>query len=112
MAPFETRRRKHSSWAVLMLVCGLASAQERLRSNNSPAEGYVPDGATAIKIAVAVCEPIYGHMQIASEAPYIARLKDGVWYVQGHLPEGHDGGVAEIEISKGTGEILRLSHGK
>lgn len=95
-----------------MLVCGLASAQERLRANNSPAAGYVPDGATAIKIAVAVWEPIYGHVQIASEAPDIARLKDGVWYVQGHLPEGHDGGVAEIEISKGTGEILRLSHGK
>ena len=112
MAPFETRRRKRFSWVVLMLVCGLASAQERLRSNSRPPEGYVPDGATAIKIAVAVWEPIYGHAQIASEAPYFAKLKDGVWYVQGHLPEGCDGGVAEIEISKGTGEILRLSHGK
>jgi len=71
----------------------------------------VPDGATAIKIAVAVWEPIYGRGQIASEAPYSAKLNKGVWLVEGHLPQGV-GGVAEVEISKETGKILRVWHGK
>ena len=107
-----TQRCAHRLWGILLLVCVASSAQEPSRFTYKPPGGYVPDGATAIKIAVAVWEPIYGRGQIASEAPYSAKLKNGVWLVEGHLPEGSDGGVAEIEISKESGEILRISHGK
>jgi hypothetical protein len=102
----------HLPWSFLLLVCVASSAQVPARFTYKPPGGYVPDGATVIKIAVAVWEPIYGHAQIESEAPYSAKLKNGVWFVAGHLPEGWVGGVAEIEISKESGEILRLSHGK
>ncbi|HEV2968767.1 MAG TPA: YbbC/YhhH family protein, partial [Pirellulales bacterium] len=78
-----------------------------------PEDGIVPDEKTAIKIAVAVWEPIYGEVQIAREKPYHARLDTkGVWIVEGSLPEGWFGGVAIAEIAKDDGRILRVSHGK
>ena len=74
--------------------------------------GVVPDDATAIKIAVAVWEPIYGADKISAEKPFRATLTKGVWTVQGSLPEGMKGGVALAEISKADGRIIRISHGK
>jgi hypothetical protein len=73
----------------------------------------VPDAKTAIRIAVAVWEPIYGEEQIAGEKPYTARLStNGVWIVEGTLPKGYVGGVAIAEIAKEDGKILRVSHGR
>ena len=77
-----------------------------------PPNGFVPDAETAIKIAVAVWEPIYGREHIAGEKPFRATLKDGIWSVRGSLPEGWNGGVAEAEISQKDGTILRVIHGK
>jgi hypothetical protein len=78
-----------------------------------PAGGYVPDAETAIKIAVAVWEPIYGKEHIAEEQPYHATLSNGIWRVTGHLPTGAMlGGVAEAYISKDDGRVLRVTHGK
>lgn len=73
-------------------------------------EGYVPDKKTAITIAVAVWEPIYGKEQIAGEAPYQANLVDGVWVVSGSLPGLSIGGTAKALIKKDTGEILQVIH--
>lgn len=75
-----------------------------------PPEGYVPDKKTAISIAVAVWEPIYGKEQIAGEAPYQANLVDGVWVVSGSLPRLSIGGTAKALIKKDTGEILQVIH--
>ena len=86
-------------------------AAQGAKHNFKPKDGYVPDAKTAIKIAVAVWEPIYGADQIAEEKPYRARLKNGVWFVEGSLPEGSLGGVAIAEISKDDGRIRRVSHG-
>jgi hypothetical protein len=77
-----------------------------------PKDGYVPDGKTAIKIAVAVWEPIYGEEQVAKEKPYRATLTHGVWTVEGSLPASVVGGAAVAEIAKDDGRILRVSHGK
>lgn len=77
-----------------------------------PKEGYVPDAKTAVRIAEAILIPIYGEEQIKSELPLSAVLKDNVWVVTGHLPDGMEGGVAEVKISKMTGEILGVTHGK
>ena len=82
------------------------------RANYKPKDGYVPDEQTAIAIAVAVWTPIYGKEKIEGEKPYKAQLKNGVWTVTGSLPEGFDGGVAEIDISKMDGRILRVIHGQ
>lgn len=77
-----------------------------------PDAGYVPDAETAIKIAVAVWEPIYGAKEIAGEKPYHASLKDGVWTVEGSLPKNYVGGVASAKIAKSDGRILAVIHGK
>jgi hypothetical protein len=77
-----------------------------------PADGFVPDSATAIAVAVAVWEPVYGKKNIAEEAPYQATLKDGRWTVTGTLPKGAVGGVATAVIEKMTGRIIKMYHTK
>jgi NTF2 fold immunity protein len=85
---------------------------ETVPHNYKPPDGYVADAGTAIKIAVAVWEPIYGADHIAGEQPYQANLTNGVWTVEGSLPKGWLGGVAVAEIAKDDGKVLRVSHGK
>jgi len=77
-----------------------------------PADGFVPDSATAIAIAVAVWEPVYGKENVAQEAPYQASLKDGRWTVTGTLPKGVVGGIATAVIDKMTGRIIKVYHTK
>ena len=72
----------------------------------------MPNESTAIAIAKAVWIPIYGKEQIESEAPFVATLKNGAWYVHGSLPKGYMGGTAEAVISKRDGKILRVIHGE
>jgi hypothetical protein len=82
------------------------------KHNVKPQEGYVPDEETAIAIAVAIWRPIYGKKEIEKQKPYNAILKDGIWFVSGSLPKGWLGGVAEAEIIRENGKIIRISHGK
>jgi hypothetical protein len=83
--------------------------------------GLVPDARTAVLIAEAVLNPIYGEPQIRHERPFIASLRNGVWGVEGTLHEGllgflglepTLGGVAFVQISKTNAQILRITHGK
>ncbi|MHB8519951.1 MAG: YbbC/YhhH family protein [Limisphaerales bacterium] len=104
------------SAAVLFAI--VVAAAEPAKHSAKPKEGFVPDAKTAIKIAVAVWDPIYGRKEIAREKPYRAHLDtNGVWIVEGSLPNGWFGspvlgGVAIAEIAKSDGRILRVSHGK
>jgi hypothetical protein len=83
--------------------------------------GYVPDSATAVKIAEQVLIPVYGKKQIISERPFNATLKDDVWFVEGTLhcpgaPAGGSahcvGGVAMVQITRSDGRVLSVRHGK
>jgi len=76
-----------------------------------PIDGFVPDEATALKIAEAVWLPIYGK-KIYNKKPFKARLENGVWYIEGSLPSSAQGGVPYIEIQKKDGNILKVMHGK
>ncbi len=105
---------------VLLLSCSClcfflsvvsASVAEEKHSYRPP-HGMVPDRATAVRIAEAVLFPIYGEEKIKAEYPLTVNLDQGVWTVEGTIPEGMLGGVAVIEISKENGCILRVSHGK
>jgi hypothetical protein len=76
-----------------------------------PEKGFVPDEATAIKIAEAILIPIYGS-EIYKEEPFNAILKDStVWIIEGTL-HADVGGVAYIEIRKSDCKILKVKHGK
>jgi hypothetical protein len=75
-----------------------------------PKNGFVPDQATAIRIAEAVLVPIYGEKNIQSERPFKATLKNGVWTVTGTLPPQSLGGTAIVRLSKADGRILLVTH--
>jgi len=77
-----------------------------------PSNGFVPDAATATRIAEAVFIPVYGAGQIAKEEPFTARLEGGAWIVKGTLRAGFVGGVAVVKIDRRDGRILYMMHGK
>jgi len=78
-----------------------------------PKNGFIPDEKTAVRVGEAVLETIYGEKQIASERPFSAKLKNGVWTVTGTFPKGQRfGGVAEIKISKSKGCVISVTHGQ
>jgi hypothetical protein len=107
------KRHRSLLSAFVLLVFGAAShvlGGDRV-SDWAPPDGFVPNEATAIRIAVAVWEPIYGAAEIAAQKPYRARLEKGVWVVEGTL-HSEMGGVAIAEISKSDGRVLRVSHGR
>ena len=98
---------------LLALICSVSVAlAAEPKHTYKPPGGYVPDAATAIKIAVAVWEPIYGRDHIAQMKPFHAALNGSVWTVQGSLPSRGPGGVPIAEIAQSDGRILRISHGK
>ena len=110
---------KHSLITISVVsVLGLTGLAETARHSIKPKDGFVPDAKTAVRIAVAVREPIYGADIIAQEKPYRARLDtNGVWIVEGTLRKSWSiaptfGGVAIAEIAKEDARILRVSHGK
>lgn len=101
------------------VLTGAALCQEG--AGYKPKAGYVPDKATAIRIAEAVLIPVYGEKQIQSKQPFNATLKDDVWTVGGtlHCSDGKGGvttlcagGVAIVKISKSDGRVLYMMHGK
>ena len=96
--------------SLLLSLTGFAAAWQK--HSYRPPKGFVPDETTAIRIAVAVWLPLYGEKQIESEKPYTAKLRNGVWTVEGSLPEGRKGGVAVAEIAKSDARVLRVSHGE
>ncbi len=76
-----------------------------------PKGGFVPNEKTAIAIAVAIWNPIYGEKEIATQKPYKATLlSDGTWHVDGTLPDGMLGGVANAVIAKEDGKVLSVWH--
>jgi hypothetical protein len=97
----------------LAIVCGatLTMAAEP-KQTYTPAAGYVSDATTAIRIALTVWEPVYGKEHIASERPFHATLSRGVWHVRGSLPRGAVGGVAEADVRRADGKVLRVTHGQ
>lgn len=99
---------------IIFAISNTAIAQVESMSKHSyvPLQGFVPDSITAVNIAVAVLAPVYGEDTIRSQAPFIASLKDDVWTVVGTFNRTGKGGVAEIQISRKDGTILRMSHGK
>ena len=99
----------------ILFICGLVinplAAQQPDPHSYKPSNGFVPDSATAVRIAVAVWIPIYGDSLIMSEQPFVAALKAGVWTVTGTLPRQYNrGGVAMARIAKHDGRILFVKH--
>src|SRR2546430_12636780 len=71
--------------ALLVVPC-LAGAQQPGPQGYVPPRGFVPDSATAVRIAIAAWIPIYGENMITAEKPFAATLQDSVWTVTGSAP--------------------------
>jgi hypothetical protein len=101
-------------------LCCLFLAATTLGQDAVPKKGYVPDSATAIKIAEAVLIPVYGQGKFESQKPFSATLKDDVWTVSGTLycAAGQSReqrkipppcqGILEVLISKSDAHILDM----
>ena len=84
-----------------------------------PKKGYVPDSATAVKVAEAVLIPVYGQDKIESQRPFTAKLKDDVWTVSGtvHSTQGqppfdvfpYQCGVLQVRTSKTKDDVSTVS---
>ena len=101
--------------ALLLKSLSLAQDASTLKSIR------VPDSETAVRIAEKALIPVYGKKQIESERPFNARLNGDVWTVAGslHCPDGKGGvtsdcagGVALVRISRTSGHVLHMEHGK
>jgi hypothetical protein len=89
--------------ALVLAICGISVA--------TAGEGkyYVPDAATAIKIAIAFWEPIYGPQQVAKNKPFHAKLKNGIWIVDGSLAAERVDRVPVTKIDQKDGRNVRFS---
>lgn len=99
----------------LFVAVSMGVAQDGKPHTYVPPKGYVPDAKTALAVGRAVLTPVYGEEKLAHEEPFRASLQDDTWIVVGTLAgsaKGVRGGVAEVWISKRTGAILRMTHGK
>ncbi|ESQ87741.1 hypothetical protein ABAC460_18885 [Asticcacaulis sp. AC460] len=98
------------------IIVSLSTMTSPVSADSEPvcfsADGCVATADVAIEIAEAVLKDIYGAEQIEHEKPLVAHLKGEVWVVEGTLPPGRKGGVAEIWISRQNGEILKVIHGE
>ena len=82
-----------------------------------PAEGFIPTADIAVKIAECVPLEIYGKESIEKEKPFSVNLVNGIWVIEGHIPNGNDSaltfcGQSYVEIRKSNGEIIKLLHTK
>lgn len=69
------------------------------------------DKDSAIKIAETILCHIYGE-KVLSQKPWNIAETNESYIIKGQLPPKTLGGVAMIEISKKTGQVLRYSHSK
>ena len=113
---------KFVPYALVFILIVSATSQERTAKRQTPANwptaGYVPDAATAVKIAEAVLIPVYGEQRIASERPFKAKLDGDVWTIDGTLycADGKtgicSGGTARVRLSRNDARILFMIHYK
>lgn len=73
--------------------------------------GVVPNQAVACAVAKVYLSEVYGKANIESQLPLVATLQGKVWTVKGTFNRKHSvGGVAEIDIAREDGRVLRLIH--
>ena len=93
------------------IIVGLAFIQTTV-ADFKPADGFVPTKEVAIKIARPSGNPFMARSKSLVRSLFQTQLENGIWIVEGSLPNGYLGGVAEAHISKEDGRILSVKHGK
>ncbi|QKG53446.1 NTF2 fold immunity protein [Hymenobacter sp. BRD67] len=101
----------------LLVSCNHYERPKYLTRNWHPADGYVADSATAIKIAQAIMFEQIGE-EVLEYKRLNAKLEGGnSWMVWGALPLGDDGapvfgGYFQMRIDKKNGAVTEVEIGK
>ena len=77
---------------------------------NNP-KGLVPDAKTAVIIATAILNPIWGEQELNNQKPFDVVLLNGkIWSVNGKSPDkkGFHGSTIYILIRKSDGKVLKM----
>ena len=98
------------SCTVLLLLFTINDAICQADRPKLPSRGIVPDEVTAVRIAEAVFEPVFGTEEVTKFRPYHAQLKDGVWTLYGTLRPGSRGGTPQMIIQKKDGRVIEVWH--
>jgi len=110
MAPMSLKRAAvlGFSGTTFLMLCVFVPGATRPKL---PPQGVVPNEQTAIRIAEAIFEPVFGIEYSAKWQPYHAQLdKSDVWTVYGTLPRGMMGGTPMLRIRKQDGRVLEVWH--
>src|SRR4030095_15160372 len=89
--------------SLILATCGIGIATA------GGGKYYVPDAATAIKTTIAFWEPIYGRDNVARNRPFRAKLKNGIWIVDGSLPKERVDRLPVTKIDQKDGRNVRFS---
>ncbi|MDP4115033.1 MAG: NTF2 fold immunity protein [Bacteroidota bacterium] len=71
-------------------------------------DGYIPNAATAIKIAKAIWIPLYGETDYLNKTFKTELSKDGVWKVYNQVPADSQGVELYAYINKMDGKIIKV----
>jgi hypothetical protein len=94
--------------ASILFAASALTVLSKTANPQLPQNGAVPDEQTAVKVAEAVLEPIYGDELMTTQRPLHARLEKGVWIVYGTVKPSHRGGAVMVTIRKNDGKILKI----
>lgn len=93
------------------LFVSISSACDSNKCSNTLKGDLVSKDSIAVKIAEAVCIPLYGE-DIISQKPYQVRSESDKWIVEGSRQKNEVGGTFHVEIEKKCGTILKVTHSK
>jgi hypothetical protein len=82
----------------------------------------LPDSRTAVRVGYVLLSRRFGKQAIDRELPLRVGLDGNVWKVRGRIEKSRGirgntlhvvlGGIAEIDLDRRDGRVLRLEHGK
>jgi hypothetical protein len=93
---------------VPLLLFSIAETISGASKPSLPANGVVPNERTAVRIAEAAFEPVFGTEEVARYIPYHAQLKEEVWTIYGTLKPGSRGGTPMMTIRKQDAKVLEI----
>jgi hypothetical protein len=71
-------------------------------------KGYLANQKLALEYASLILDNIYGE-DMRFQSPLKAKLRDGVWYINGSRPRGSKEPIAVLKISQRDGSVLGFS---
>lgn len=105
------RTSKSTGFVIAVTALVLSMVAFAATRPNLPVSGVVPDEQTAVNIAHAIFQPVFGITEVEKWQPYHAQLdRRGFWTVYGTLPRGTKGGTPMLKISRRDGRVLEVWH--